>query len=136
MVGDTCRVVHFSQFSDRGTANPDISGKTILHLLLKTSISFMLQVGFTLFLPTNRQHNLIVSIRGTAGQRHPTQTYLASQFNIYIYIYIYAFSRRFYPKRLTLHSSYSFTFYQLLLSLGNIYFLKGSSDAKFTLQVV
>ncbi len=37
----------------------------------------------------------------------------------YIYIYIYAFSRRFYPKRLTLHSSYSFTFYQLLLSLGS-----------------
>ncbi len=35
-----------------------------------------------------------------------------------IYIYIYAFSRRFYPKRLTLHSSYSFTFYRLLLSLG------------------
>ncbi len=25
-----------------------------------------------------------------------------------VYIYIYAFSRRFYPKRLTLHSSYSF----------------------------
>ncbi len=24
-----------------------------------------------------------------------------------LYIYIYAFSRRFYPKRLTLHSSYS-----------------------------
>ncbi len=36
----------------------------------------------------------------------------------FFYIYIYAFSRRFYPKRLTLHSSYSFTFYQLLLSLG------------------
>ncbi len=34
----------------------------------------------------------------------------------YIYIYIYAFSRRFYPERLTLHSSYSFTFDQLLLS--------------------
>ncbi len=28
--------------------------------------------------------------------------------NIFCYIYIYAFSRRFYPKRLTLHSSYSF----------------------------
>ncbi len=28
------------------------------------------------------------------------------------------FIRHFYPKRLTLHSSYSFTFYQLLLSLG------------------
>ncbi len=38
--------------------------------------------------------------------------------HFYFYIYIYAFSRRFYPKRLTLHSSYSFTFYQLLLSLG------------------
>ncbi len=25
----------------------------------------------------------------------------------FFYIYIYAFSRRFYPKRLTLHSSYS-----------------------------
>ncbi len=37
---------------------------------------------------------------------------------VQIYIYIYAFSRRFYPKRLTLHSSYSFIFYQLLLSLG------------------
>ncbi len=33
--------------------------------------------------------------------------------------YIYAFSRCFYPKRLTLHSSYSFTFYQLLLFPGN-----------------
>ncbi len=33
----------------------------------------------------------------------------------YNYIYIYAFSRRFYPKRLTLHSNYSFfTFDQLL----------------------
>ncbi len=38
--------------------------------------------------------------------------------SVYIYIYIYAFSRRFYPKWLTLHSSYSFTFDQLLLSLG------------------
>ncbi len=42
-------------------------------------------------------------------RRHQTQD---------IYIYIYAFSRRFYPKQLTLHLSYSFTFYQLLLSLG------------------
>ncbi len=39
--------------------------------------------------------------------------------SIYIYIYIYAFSRRFYPKRLSLYSSYSFyIFYQVLLSLG------------------
>ncbi len=41
-----------------------------------------------------------------------------SYFMIYIYIYIYAFSRHFYPKRLALHSSYSFTFDQLLLFLG------------------
>ncbi len=26
----------------------------------------------------------------------------------YLYIYIYAFSRRFYPKRLTVHSGYTF----------------------------
>ncbi len=34
----------------------------------------------------------------------------ASNLGFYItfYIYIYAFSRRFYPKRLTLHSRYSF----------------------------
>ncbi len=37
----------------------------------------------------------------------------------YIYIYIYAFSRRFYPKRLTLHSSYSFTFLSALAFPGN-----------------
>ncbi len=34
-------------------------------------------------------------------------TLLFHSIYIYIYIYIYAFSRRFYPKRLTLHSSYS-----------------------------
>ncbi len=34
-----------------------------------------------------------------------------------IFTYIYAFSRRFYPKRLTIQVTVS-TFYQLLLSLG------------------
>ncbi len=29
------------------------------------------------------------------------------RYYIYIYIYIYAFSRRFYPKRLTVHSGYT-----------------------------
>ncbi len=37
----------------------------------------------------------------------------------YIYIYIYAFSRRFYPKRLTLHSSYSFYILSSLAFPGN-----------------
>ncbi len=37
----------------------------------------------------------------------------------YIYIYIYAFSRRFYPKRLTLHSSYSFYILSALAFPGN-----------------
>ncbi len=36
---------------------------------------------------------------------------------IYIYIYIYAFSRCFYPKRLTVHSGYTF-FCQYMCSLG------------------
>ncbi len=36
---------------------------------------------------------------------------------MYIYIYIYAFSRRLYPKRLTVHSGYIF-FSQYVCSLG------------------
>ncbi len=39
--------------------------------------------------------------------------------NTYIYIYIYAFSRRFYPKRLTLHSSDSFYILSALAFPGN-----------------
>ncbi len=35
------------------------------------------------------------------------------------YIYIYAFSRHFYPKRLTLHSSYSFYILSTLAFPGN-----------------
>ncbi len=42
-----------------------------------------------------------------------------SQFIITFYIYIYAFSRRFYPKRLTLHSSYSFYILSALAFPGN-----------------
>ncbi len=38
---------------------------------------------------------------------------------VYIYIYIYAFSRRFYPKRLTLRSSYSFYILSALAFPGN-----------------
>ncbi len=37
----------------------------------------------------------------------------------FIYIYIYAFSRRFYPKRLTLHASYSFYILSALAFPGN-----------------
>ncbi len=44
--------------------------------------------------------------------------YIYSKF-FYIYIYIYAFSRRFYPKRLTLHSSYSFYIWSALAFPGN-----------------
>ncbi len=39
--------------------------------------------------------------------------------NVRFYIYIYAFSRRFYPKRLTLHSSYSFYIESALAFPGN-----------------
>ncbi len=34
--------------------------------------------------------------------------YIIDIFDTYIYIYIYALSRRFYPKRLTVHSGYKF----------------------------
>ncbi len=36
-----------------------------------------------------------------------------------VYIYIYAFSRRFYPKRLTVHSSYSLYILSALAFPGN-----------------
>ncbi len=45
--------------------------------------------------------------------------YYIDHFLIFIYIYIYAFSRRFYPKRLTLHSSYSFYILSALAFPGN-----------------
>ncbi len=49
----------------------------------------------------------------------------------YYYIYIYAFGRPFYPKQLTLHSSYCFTFNQLLTypapSLKILFFLEYTS---------
>ncbi len=41
----------------------------------------------------------------------------ASLWNKWDYIYIYAFSRRFYPKRLTVHSRYTY-FCQYMCSLG------------------
>ncbi len=57
---------------------------------------------------------------------------LSINYYIYIYIYIYAFSRRFYPKRLTLHSSYSFTFYQLYIITKHIliFFENNDSNSK------
>ncbi len=48
-----------------------------------------------------------------------------------IYIYIYAFSRRFYPKRLTLHSSYSFTFYQRYIKEWLVFLLSFSLSLPF-----
>ncbi len=47
----------------------------------------------------------------------------------YIYIYIYAFSRRFYPKRLTLHSSYSFYILSALAFPGNRTHDRGVANA-------
>ncbi len=41
----------------------------------------------------------------------------STSFQFFLYIYIYAFSRRFYPKRLTVHSGYTF-FCQYVCSLG------------------
>ncbi len=38
----------------------------------------------------------------------------------YIYIYIYVFSRRFYPKRLTVHSGYNFFLSVFLLKFAQI----------------
>ncbi len=37
-----------------------------------------------------------------------------------VYIYIYAFSRRFYPKRLTVHSGYTCFMFYFVVSTKNI----------------
>ncbi len=54
------------------------------------------------------------------SEHHPSFLEVVGDFTyIYIYIYIYAFSRRFYPKRLTVHSSYSFYILSALAFPGN-----------------
>ncbi len=52
-----------------------------------------------------------------AAQWCPIVVFNVSKF--FMYIYIYAFSRRFYPKQLTLHSSYSFYILSALAFPGN-----------------
>ncbi len=54
---------------------------------------------------------------------------------IHIYIYIYAFSRRFYPKRLSLHSSYSFYILSALYELIKFYTLSDSPVFLLSLTV-
>ncbi len=54
--------------------------------------------------------------QGSSSSEHGKCTFIRL---IYIYIYIYAFSRRFYPKRLTLHSSDSFYIWSALAFPGN-----------------
>ncbi len=49
--------------------------------------------------------------RGNLALYHSNSTSCWQRINLHIYIYIYAFSRCFYPKRLTVHSGYTF-FYQ------------------------
>ncbi len=41
------------------------------------------------------------------GQDYLFDWLIVTMYYIYIYIYIYAFSRRFYPKRLIVHSGYT-----------------------------
>ncbi len=80
-------------------------------------------LGYTIMGKTADLTVVQKTITDTLYKEDKPQTFIAkeagcSQSAVSIYIYIYAFSRRFYPKRLTLHSSDSFTFDQLLLSLG------------------
>ncbi len=50
---------------------------------------------------------------------HDVNLELQEKSEFSVYIYIYAFSRRFYPKRLTVHSSYSFYILSALAFPGN-----------------
>ncbi len=95
----------------------------LIYPLEKTHNS--IEIDSALFI--QRQTNLSLTFLSHISSGHCVYYYCSCilsfvLYTVYIYIYIYAFSRRFYPKRLTLHSSYSFfTFYQLLLSLGMFY---------------
>ncbi len=81
----------------------------------------ILHFGWTIPLSTHGASN-----KATWWESHdPMSDCTTSQKTLlWLYIYIYAFSRRFYPKRLTLHSSctqkmYSFTFLSALAFPGN-----------------
>ncbi len=53
-------------------------------------------------------HSFSVGFRSEDRDSNGKRFILCSVTHFYIYIYIYAFSRRFYPKRLTVHSVYTF----------------------------
>ncbi len=113
------------------TSAPDRSshlGTTCLHKFTHKCVRFILNVSFCL------RDNFRFVVWRTFLWKHifahnffyfAIMTFF-SQFSVYIsqfglfliYIYIYAFSRRFYPKRLTVHSGYTFFFYQYVCSLG------------------
>ncbi len=59
-----------------------------------------INIGRSLVQTRNRTQLIICVSRHILNNFKTTQPY--------IYIYIYAFSRRFYPKRLTVHSGYTF----------------------------
>ncbi len=87
-----------------------INRETCWHALISDPVNDFL-LGCPLVLPWRMIY------QGSKFVNTPNHSYVPFVL-INIYIYIYAFSRCFYPKRLTLYSSYSFTFYHLLLSLG------------------
>ncbi len=64
-------------------------------------------MGGVVGVPLRTDHVLVESPSVEIAIAFPLEPASCTHY-FYIYIYIYAFSRRFYPKRLTLHSSYSF----------------------------
>ncbi len=74
----------------------------------------------------HRQTNLSLTFLSHISSGHCVYYYCSCilsfvLYTVYIYIYIYAFSRHFYPKRLTLHSSYSFFYILSALAFpGNV----------------
>ncbi len=73
-------------------------------------------------------HYWLFIIHGPILANHAAMT-SQLQWSNYIYIYIYAFSRRFYPKWLTLHSSYSFYILSALAFPGNRTHDRGLANA-------
>ncbi len=65
----------------------------------------------------SRKHFHHFDSRCCKCSQHNQMNSICSAFLFLVYIYMYAFSRRFYPKRLTLHSGYT-CFCQYMCSLG------------------
>ncbi len=91
-----------------------------VHLLYvaKHTLKYLIII-LTIVLFDNIQVNVFKCTKWQLQMCNPVYMHTFQMNSVCTYIYIYAFSRRFYPKQLTLHSSYSFYILSALAFPGN-----------------